>query len=104
MMKIRLKFEGLEYRSLDEMANNLLHEANERIIRIDLGEFENDRETRNYAKFRLMHLSRSFDGHIPEEFRSMYNSLWSQLYRLEHQGKYTNPYLSQIMDRIRVRL
>lgn len=100
MNEVRLKFEKCEYASLDEMAATLLNEANERIVLIDLGELENSREVRNYAKFRLMQLERSFQGEIYEEYRSIYNSLWSQLYRLEHQGNYSNPYLKSLLDKL----
>lgn len=100
MNVVRLKFEKCEFANLDEMATVLLNEANERIVLIDIGELENNRDNRNYAKFRLMHLQRSFQGHTHEEFRSIYNSLWSQLYRLEHQGNYSNPYLKTLLDRL----
>lgn len=100
MKEVRLKFENDEYASLGEMTAALLNEANERIVLIDLGQRENSREERNYAKFRLMHLERAFHGEMHEEYRSIYNSLWSQLYRLEHQGNDSNPYLKTLMDRL----
>lgn len=100
MKEVRLKFENYEYTNLDEMATALLNEANERIVLIDLGERENNREERNYAKFRLMQLERSFQGEIQEKYRAIYNSLWSQLYRLEHQGNDSNPYLKTLLDRL----
>jgi len=101
MQEIRLKFEKCEYKSLEEMTTALLNEANERIIRIDLGQINNSKEERNYTKFRLMHLQRSYDGQVDERYRSIYNSLWSQVYRLEHQGNYTNPYLKTLLERLR---
>ncbi|MDQ0155664.1 hypothetical protein [Robertmurraya andreesenii] len=101
MKEVRLKFENCEFANLDEMAATLLNEANERIVLIDLGEIENTREERNYVKFRLMHLERSFRGEIYEGYRSIYNSLWSQLYRLEHQGNDSNPYLKNLLERLR---
>lgn len=100
MKEVRLKFENYEYANLDVMATVLLNEANERIVLIDIGERENNREERNYSKFRLMQLERSFQGEIPEKYRSMYNSLWSQLYRLEHQGNESNPYIKTLLDRL----
>ncbi|MFE8703015.1 hypothetical protein ACFYKX_20610 [Cytobacillus sp. FJAT-54145] len=99
--QVRLKFEHEEFLSLEEMTIKLLNDANERIIRIDLGELPNEREERNYAKFRLMHIERCYEGHVHESYRSIYNSLWSQLYRLEHQGNYTNPYLKTLLERLR---
>lgn len=95
-----MKFENYEYVNLDEMATALLNEANEQIVLIDLGERVNNREERNYAKFRLMQLERSFQGEIPENYRSIYNSLWSQLYRLEHQGNHSNPYIKALLERL----
>lgn len=101
VLETRWKYGGCKYNSLNEMMEKLLKEANEQIIRIDLGEIENNRDERNFAKFRLMQIERSFHGCIHEEYRAIYNSLWSQVYRLEHQGKYTNPYLKSILDRLR---
>ncbi|MDZ5474593.1 hypothetical protein SM124_23285 [Bacillus sp. 31A1R] len=101
MQEVRLKFDKMEYKNLEEMTTALLNEANERIIRIDVGQIKNGKEERNYAKFRLMHLQRSYDGQVDECYRSIYNSLWSQVYRLEHQGNYTNPYLKTLLERLR---
>lgn len=100
MNEVRLKFEKIEYANLDEMATALLNEANERIILIDIGEVENNRDERNYIKFRLMQLERSYQGEIHEKYRSIYNSLWSQLYRLEHQGNDSNPYIKALLERL----
>lgn len=100
MKEVRLKFENGVYETLDEMAASLLNEANERIVLIDIGEIKNNREERNYAKFRLMHLQRSFHGKVHEQYRSIYNSLWSQLYRLEHQGNYSSPYLKSLLEKL----
>jgi hypothetical protein len=98
MKPLRLKYEQQTFANLEEMTETLLHEANEQIIRIDMGELSNSCEERNYAKFRLMHLQRSFCDVVPMEFRSTYNSLWSQLYRLEHQCNYKHPYLKQLLS------
>ncbi|HHY73062.1 MAG TPA: hypothetical protein GX497_07535 [Bacillus bacterium] len=103
MKQVRLKYENVEYGSLEEMASALLNEVNEQIVRMDLGDIQNSREERNYAKFRLMHLERSFQGEIHEQYRSIYNSLWSQLYRLEHQCNDANPLLKILIERLRAR-
>ncbi|WP_240468847.1 hypothetical protein [Anoxybacillus sp. MB8] len=97
----RLKYEQRTFAHIDEMAETLLHEANEQLVRIDMGLLPNDVPSRNYAKFRLMHLQRSFGEHIPISFRSTYNSLWSQLYRLEHQGDYKHPYIQQLLIQLK---
>lgn len=101
MGNIRLKFENILFSSVDEMVTILLNETNEQIVRIDLGEKDNNVEERNYAKFRLMHIQRTYSECVPEQYRGMYNSLWSQLYRLEHQGDYVNPYLKQLIQKIK---
>ncbi|WP_374722297.1 hypothetical protein [Peribacillus tepidiphilus] len=100
-MKHHLKFEGQVYSTVLEMAEFLLNQANEKIIRIDLGEFPNNVEERNYIKFRLMHLQRVFSDSVPAEILSIYNSVWSQLYRLEHQCQYVHPYLAKVMEYIK---
>lgn len=94
---MKLKYEGYEFQSEKEMVNTLLNEANEKIIRIDIGEIANVEKERNYVKFRLMHIERTLSKEVICEVRSMFNSLWSQLYRLEHQGGYTHPYLYKII-------
>ncbi|WP_297990540.1 hypothetical protein [Anoxybacillus sp.] len=101
MKSPRLKYEQRTFTHIDEMAETLLHEINEQLIRIDMGLLQNDVQTRNYAKFRLMHLQRSFGENVPLSFRSTYNSLWSQLYRLEHQDHYKHPYIQQLLIQLR---
>lgn len=100
MNPICLKFEGREFPTIIEMIETLLEEANERIVRIDLGEFNNDLSERNYIKFRLLHIQRSMNDLVPKDTRSIFNSVWTQLYRLEHQGNHVNPYLSKILEQI----
>lgn len=97
----RLKYEGLEFHNEHDMVETLLNQANEKLIRIDLGEFPNDQEERGYIKFRLMHIERVVTKQTMLEVRAMYNSLWSQLYRLEHQCQYTHPYLDKILGHIK---
>ncbi|WP_257008288.1 hypothetical protein [Bacillus sp. FJAT-45350] len=95
---IRLKYEERTFNSLEEMTEVLLHESNEQLIRIDIGQIENLNVERNYAKWRLMHIQRSHqDRTLSHKYRSTYNSLWSQLYRLEHQGEYRHPYLDDLI-------
>ncbi|ANB57824.1 hypothetical protein GFC29_608 [Anoxybacillus sp. B7M1] len=100
MNQPQFKYEQRTFKHLFEMSETLLHEANEQLIRIDIGQLPNDVDARNYVKFRLMHLQRSFGESVPIEFRSTYNSLWSQLYRLEHQADYRHPYIQQLLTHI----
>ncbi|MBM7647905.1 hypothetical protein JOC78_000845 [Bacillus ectoiniformans] len=93
---LRLKYGDKTYTSLEQMTKSLLHEANEIIIKIDMGQLKNEAAERNHAKFRLMHLQRNFVTCVPENDKAMYNSLWSQLYRLEHEDHYVNPFLKSI--------
>ena len=79
------------------MIISLLEEANRQIIKLDLGRCENNVLHRNYVRFRLIHLQHHFGDHIPVKFRDVYNSLWSHLYRLEHQSGYENPYLRELL-------
>lgn len=102
MGNVQLKYEERTFSSLEEMAEVLLHEINEQILYIDMGEKANVKAERNVAKFRLMHLQRSFGDKTPREFRSMYNSLWSQLYRLEHQDEFKHPFLQGIVGRLQM--
>ncbi|WP_245590437.1 hypothetical protein [Aneurinibacillus terranovensis] len=68
-------YESKEFASLQEMSESLLHEANQQIIRIDMGELPNTAEVRNYIKWRLLHLQYHFNDKIPHELRTTYNSL-----------------------------
>lgn len=95
-----LKFEGEIYTSVQEMASALLEQANERIIRIDLGEVPNQSAERLCIKLRLMHIERYKDEGLPKKTMEAIGSLWSHLYRLEHQEEYIHPYLLRIMERI----
>ncbi|MBN6188376.1 hypothetical protein JQN58_16100 [Aneurinibacillus sp. BA2021] len=98
MMTSKFSFEKRDFSSLDEMVDALLHEANEQIIRIDVGQVKNTSEHRNYIKWRLLHLQYFFGDTVPSNVRSTYNSLWSQLYRLEHQDEYRHPYLKKLVE------
>lgn len=97
-------FEDRNFASFDEMAEALLHEANERIVRIDLGKISNTQEERAYVKWRLIHLQAYFQQSTPNRYRSMYNSLWSQLYRLEHAVNYRHPYTVYLLERVFARV
>jgi hypothetical protein len=97
----KLSFENRNFSSFEEMVDTLLHEANEQIIRIDIGGMKNNKDNRNYAKWRLLHLQYYFGDTIPASIKSTYNSLWSQLYRLEHQDEYRHPYLKKLLEQIR---
>ncbi|WCK55864.1 hypothetical protein PP175_08040 [Aneurinibacillus sp. Ricciae_BoGa-3] len=98
MSNHKFSYENNIFSSLEEMTDILLHEANEQIILIDIGDMPNNGPVRNYIKWRLLHLQYYFKEQIPNEIRSTYNSLWSQLYRLEHQDEYRHPYLKQVME------
>ncbi|BAU25984.1 hypothetical protein DFP93_13320 [Aneurinibacillus soli] len=93
-------FEGRNFASFDEMAETLFHEANERIVRMDIGEIQNTQEERAYIKWRLVHMQACFQKEIPDRYRSIYNSLWSQLYRLEHEVNYRHPYAVYLLERV----
>ncbi|ERI10003.1 hypothetical protein [Aneurinibacillus aneurinilyticus] len=97
----KFSFESREFSSLEEMTDALLHEANEQIVRIDIGNVSNVNENRNYVKWRLLHLQYYFGDIIPIQIKSTYNSLWSQLYRLEHQDEYRHPYLKSLLEKIK---
>lgn len=100
MKKFHQLYEGREFTSKKEMICTLLHEANEQLIRIDMGKLPNSITERNQAKFRLLHIQGCFDSCIPQEYRNMYNSLWSQVYRLEYETGYRHPYLKEIWENI----
>lgn len=101
MNPLCLRFEGREFSSLQEMIDTLIGEANERVIRIDLGEVDNIAQERLYIKIRLMHIERCDDEDLPKEIKAIMSSIWSQLYRLEHQETYVHPYLLKILEQIR---
>lgn len=96
----KFSYENRNFASLQEMTEVLLHEVNEQIIRIDMGVLTNTPESRNYSKWRLLHLQFYFGDMVPEVYRSTYNSLWSQLYRLEHQDTFRHPYLKHILEKL----
>ncbi|MEH6941963.1 hypothetical protein [Bacillus sp. JJ722] len=100
-MNQMLKYEGQEFISENDMAEVLLNQANERVVRIDMGEYPNTQEERNYIKFRLMHLQRTLSKNVFVEVRPVFNSIWSQLYRLEHQCQFKHPFLEKIKGYIR---
>ncbi|WLR52929.1 hypothetical protein LC040_08605 [Bacillus tianshenii] len=100
MGNLQLKYKDRTFSSLEEMSDVLLHEVNEQILYIDMGEKRNTKEERNIAKFRLMHLQRAYRNFTPIDYRSMYNSLWSQLYRLEHQDEFKHPYLKEMIMKL----
>ncbi|WP_042352513.1 hypothetical protein [Bacillus massiliigorillae] len=100
-MNQMLKYEGQEFISEVDMAEILLNEANERVVGIDMGEFSNSQGERNYIKFRLMHLQRTLSQSVSTEVRPIFNSIWSQLYRLEHQCQFKHPFLEKIKGHIR---
>jgi hypothetical protein len=100
MSTVKFSFENREFPSLEEMTDVLLHEANEQIIRIDMGNMANTNDNRNYVKWRLLHLQYYFGNVTPMKVKSTYNSLWSQLYRLEHQDEYRHPYLKKLLEKV----
>lgn len=95
-----LLYEGRCFPNRQNMIETLLHEVNEQAIRIDMGELPNGLEQRNYIRFRLVHLQHVFNNIPPVHYRSMYNSLWSQLYRLEHQFHGHGVYLRALLEKI----
>ena len=96
----KFSYENRHFVSLQEITEVLLHEVNEQIIRIDMGVIANTPENRNYSKWRLLQLQFYFGDNVPEIYRSTYNSLWSQLYRLEHQDAFRHPYLKQALEQL----
>lgn len=99
-MKGYLSFEGRTYTSPYEMTQDLLEQANEKIIRIDLGKLPNSPEERLRIKLWLMQIDRCVEVEYPIEVKAIIGSVWSQLYRLEHQDDYIHPYLSKILEKI----
>lgn len=99
-MKTECMFENREFSCLTDMIETLLHEANRQIVQIDVGQKKNTATERAYAKWRLLHLQKCFGEYIPEEYRSTYNSLWSHVYRLEHQVGYRHPYIIYLLEKI----
>jgi hypothetical protein len=93
-------FEGRRFSGFTEMVEILLHEANEQIVKIDMGKRKNTYEERAYAKWRLLHLQHCFGECVPEEYRKIYNSLWSHVYRLEHQVDYRHPYTVYLLEKL----
>ncbi|OEH92804.1 hypothetical protein [Bacillus solimangrovi] len=102
MEDMNLKYKDRIFVSIEQLSETLLHEINEQILYIDMGEKKNTHDQRNQAKFLLMHLQRAYKGTVPTQYRSTYNSLWSQLYRLEHQDEFKHPYLKTLFDKIHV--
>ncbi|BAU29012.1 hypothetical protein DFP93_103139 [Aneurinibacillus soli] len=100
MQRFHQLYEGREFTNKTEMIFTLLHEANEQIIRIDIGELPNGIDERNEAKFRLLHIQSCFGSCIPQEYRDIYNSLWSQMYRLEYQVGYRHPHLKELLENL----
>ncbi|MED0674191.1 hypothetical protein ABEV55_12565 [Aneurinibacillus thermoaerophilus] len=99
MSNLSCKFDGREFASLEKMVEILLHEASEQMALIDGGKKKNSHQERAYAKWRLVHLQHCFGEYVPEQYRSTYNSLWSQLYRLEHQSNYRHPYIVYLLEK-----
>lgn len=97
MNNSHLKFNRRSFSTYNEMCDILLTESNEHLLKIDLGELENCLEERNEIRWRLMHLQRVFEGNTPVEYRSTYNSLWSQLYRLDHQDEHKSPIIKELL-------
>lgn len=93
-------FEDRNFASFDEMAETLFYEANEQIIRMDRGEIENTQKERAYIKWRLVHMQSCFQKEVPNRYRSLYNSLWSQLYQFEHKVNYRHPYAVYLLERV----
>ncbi|MGE7604884.1 hypothetical protein ACQKL5_20820 [Peribacillus sp. NPDC097675] len=100
MKKGYLKFEGRTYASTYEMIQSLLEQANEKIIRIDLGEVPNSPDERIFIKLWLLQIDRCGEEGIPMEVKARIGSVWSQFYRLEHQEDYIHPYLSKMLEQI----
>lgn len=90
-------FHDRQFSSIEAMIEQLLHEANEHIVRIDTGEIVNNREERNYVAWRLNRISH-YQGHpFFEKIKSTYNSLWSHLYRLEHTAGFVHPLVKKFL-------
>ncbi|WP_096199014.1 hypothetical protein [Bacillus sp. FJAT-45350] len=94
------RFQDRTFSTNVEMVEVLLHEANERIIKIDIGEYENNRLNRNYAVWRLNNLQKNVSESFFIGYKSTYNSLWSQLYRLEHLSGDGHPYIDYIRKKL----
>ncbi|ERI09686.1 hypothetical protein [Aneurinibacillus aneurinilyticus] len=94
------RFDSQAFSCFDNMVETLMHEANEQIVRIDTGDKKNTNLERMYARWRLQHLQQCFGECVPGVYRSTYNSLWSQLYRLEHQAGYRNPYVVYLLEKV----
>ncbi|WLR51421.1 hypothetical protein LC040_00515 [Bacillus tianshenii] len=77
-----------------------LHEVNEIILKVDMGELPNKEEYRKFAKWRLSAVERYFNNKIDHKFKSTYNSLWSQLYRLEHSAEFEHPYIKTLIEQL----
>ena len=58
-------FDQKQFTTLEEMAETLLHEVNEQIVKIDMGYISNDRKERNLIRWRLQHLEHHFQGKSP---------------------------------------
>lgn len=78
----------------------LLQEANFIIIQIDNGNLENSRENRNYATWRLQRVEKNINQLCEKKLRQMSNSLWSQLYRLEHAQGDLHPLILKLRESI----
>lgn len=93
-------FENRNFGNFYEMVETLLNEASKQVVRIELGEIQNTHKERIYIKWRLVHLQACFQCSIPGRYRPLYNSLWSQLYRLEHASNYRHPYTIYLLEQV----
>lgn len=86
------------YSCISSYVETLLQEANLIIIQIDNGNIENTRANRNYATWRLQRVEKYLNESTKTNIRKMLNSLWSQLYRLEHSQGDLHPFILKIRN------
>lgn len=100
MKNIRFSFEKNQFSSFEKMAESLLHEANDKMIRIENNQIPNTKKERDFIIWRLIHLKYYFGSEIPRKYRATYNSLWRGLYKLEHQKEFRHPYIVELLQEI----
>lgn len=94
------RFHDKVFASKRECVDTLLQEAEAIITQIDNGHYENNRLNRNFASWRLDHISKYIEENNLQEHKNTCNNLWSQLYRFEHSQSDYHPYVKKIRIKI----
>lgn len=97
---MRYRFYDRLFDSEQELIETLLAEAREQIINIESMVLQNTNEHRIQIKSRLRAISHYINHPSFENIKETYNTLWGQVYRLEHVICFCHPYIKSIQDQI----